>query len=219
MTDTAVPAFGWVSGKNAHTEDYLHAPVLAELRAVKAQTVLDAGCGNGGLCRVLADAGFAVTGVDVDADGIAIALGDNPDLNLRVFGFASDPSTLITGGTFDAVVSTEVVEHLYSPHELARFAVDALRPGGTFVISTPYHGWLKNLILALFGKFDSHWSPLWHGGHIKFWSRDTLTRLLESAGLEVDRFVGAGRLPFLWKSMILVARKPSEQSSILSGSR
>jgi 2-polyprenyl-6-hydroxyphenyl methylase/3-demethylubiquinone-9 3-methyltransferase len=62
-------------------------------------------------------------------------------------------------------------------------------------------------MLALAGKTDFHYTALWDYGHIKFWSRKTLTTLLSQAGFKVDRFIGVGRLPFLWKSMILIARK------------
>jgi hypothetical protein len=48
---------------------------------------------------------------------------------------------------------------------------------------------------------------LWHGGHIKFWSRNTLSLLLQESGFEVVAFSGVGRFPYLWKSMVLVARK------------
>lgn len=44
-------------------------------------------------------------------------------------------------------------------------------------------------------------------GHIKYWSRPTLTRLMHENGFAVRRFHGVGRLPYLWKSMILVAQK------------
>jgi hypothetical protein len=75
------------------------------------------------------------------------------------------------------------------------------------VITTPYHGYWKNLALAVSGKLEGHFTALWDGGHIKFWSRRTLTRLLTDEGFEVTGFSGAGRIPYLWKSMILVARK------------
>lgn len=101
-----------------------------------------------------------------------------------------------------------MVEHLYAPHELGSFCFRALKPGGTLLISTPYHGYLKNLALALLNKWDHHHTVDWHGGHIKFWSRRTLTQMLEGAGFTVTGFVGVGRIPLLWKSMILVARKP-----------
>jgi 2-polyprenyl-6-hydroxyphenyl methylase/3-demethylubiquinone-9 3-methyltransferase len=79
----------------------------------------------------------------------------------------------------------------------------ALKPGGALILSTPYHGYWKNLALAVTGKLDDHFTALWDGGHIKFWSRGTLAQLLEEAGFRVERFVGVGRLPFLWKSMIV----------------
>ena len=104
------------------------------------------------------------------------------------------------------MVSTEVVEHLYRPRLLPAFARGLLEPGGYLVVSTPYHGYLKNLALSGSNGWDAHHTPLWDGGHIKFWSRATLTRLLEENGFEVVSFSGAGRLPWLWKSMILVAR-------------
>lgn len=71
------------------------------------------------------------------------------------------------------------------------------------IISTPYHGYLKNLALAATGKLDNHFTVLWDGGHIKFWSVKTLSKLLEEYGFEVVEFKGSGRIPYLWKSMLL----------------
>jgi len=45
------------------------------------------------------------------------------------------------------------------------------------------------------------------GGHIKFWSRKTITQLLSENGFEVTEFSGVGRFPYLWKSMVIVAIK------------
>ena len=110
-------------------------------------------------------------------------------------------------GHFDAVVSTEVIEHLYSPHLLPRFAWHCLKPGGLLIVSTPYHGYFKNVALALLGKWDHHHTVLKHGGHIKFFSRTTLTNLLVDEGFIPQKFLGVGRLPWFWCSMILVMRK------------
>ena len=76
------------------------------------------------------------------------------------------------------------------------------------IISTPYHGYLKNLMLALSGRLDAHFTALWDGGHIKFWSERTMRILLEGAGFEKIVFRGAGRIPLLAKSMIVTAMKP-----------
>jgi 2-polyprenyl-3-methyl-5-hydroxy-6-metoxy-1,4-benzoquinol methylase len=165
--------------------------------------VIDAGCGNGVLADFLQRNGFQVKAIDSDANGIAIATRKFPAVRFAIgsFGEPSDEQV-------DLVVSTEVIEHLYSPHELGNYSFSALRPGGTLMISTPYHGFLKNLALALTDSWDKHLTVNWHGGHIKFWSRKTLTEMLTRAGFEVTGFAGVGRFPYLWKSMILIARKP-----------
>jgi 2-polyprenyl-6-hydroxyphenyl methylase/3-demethylubiquinone-9 3-methyltransferase len=75
------------------------------------------------------------------------------------------------------------------------------------VLSTPYHGYLKNLALAVSGKMDAHFTALWDHGHIKFWSRATLATLLREAGFSRVEFLRVGRIPPLAKSMIAVARK------------
>ena len=111
--------------------------------------------------------------------------------------------------TFDAIVSVEVVEHLYSPRIFVRRAFDALRPGGLLIVTTPYWGYLKNLALALTNRMDSSLTALWDGGHIKHWSRETLSTLLTEQPFEVVGFDGAGRsIPYLWNGMIMVARRP-----------
>lgn len=98
---------------------------------------------------------------------------------------------------------------LYARRSLVANAFQVLRPGGELIVTTPYHGYLKNLALALRGNFDKHFTTLWDGGHIKFWSRHTLAVLLSEAGFTDIKFYGVGRLPFLWKSMVMTAKRPN----------
>ena len=77
------------------------------------------------------------------------------------------------------------------------------------IISTPYHGYWKNLALAITGKMDAHFTALWDHGHIKFWSMKTLSELLYEAGFVNIRFERVGRIPPLAKSMIAVAYRPN----------
>lgn len=105
------------------------------------------------------------------------------------------------------VVSLEVVEHVFDPKLFARNLFALVAPGGCAVVSTPYHGYLKNLALAVTGRMDRHFTALWDGGHIKFWSIETLGRLLRDAGFKTVRFVRVGRIPPLARSMIAVAEK------------
>ncbi len=190
---------------------YLAPLVVRACRAAGARRVLDLGCGNGTLCRALAEEGFEVVGLEPSASGIAAARRAVPE-GVFHLGSVYDGPEIVPEGNFDAVVSTEVVEHLFRPAALPALARAKLKAGGLFVVSTPYHGYLKNLLLALANRWDFHHSPNWDGGHIKFWSRRTLTELLESNGFAVAEFHGAGRLPWLWKSMVVVARKtPGER--------
>jgi len=149
-----------------------------------------------------------VAGVEYDRQGYELAKQGVPEARFFNLGVQDSAAEIVEAfpDRFEAVVSTEVIEHLYLPAQLPRFAKAVLGSGGYLIITTPYHGYLKNLALALTDKWDHHHTPLWEGGHIKFWSRKTLTELLGREGFEVVGFGGVGRLPFLWKSMILIAR-------------
>lgn len=167
---------------------------------------MDLGCGNGATAGMLVEQGYAVTGVDPSTTGISVAEKAYPRAKFARRTAYDDLAGEF--GEFDAVVSLEIVEHCYWPRKFAGNVVTLLRPGGLAVISTPFHGYWKNLALALAGKFDAHWSPLWDGGHIKFWSERTLRALLEEAGLVDIAFRRVGRIPALAKSMIAISRKP-----------
>jgi 2-polyprenyl-6-hydroxyphenyl methylase/3-demethylubiquinone-9 3-methyltransferase len=74
-------------------------------------------------------------------------------------------------------------------------------------MTTPHHGYLKNLLIALANRFDSHVTPLWEGGHIEFWPRRTLETLLRDAEFVDLCFRGAGRSPYLWRSIVVGATR------------
>ncbi len=170
--------------------------------------ILDLGSGNGKLCSEINRSGLEVVGVEYDKKGIEIAKKQHRNINFYNYGVQDDPRSLINEeAPFDVVVSTEVIEHLFSPHLLPFYAKGVLKKGGHLVITTPYHGYVKNLALSLFNKWDDHHTPLWHGGHIKFWSRNTLGQLLQENGFTEVGFSGVGRVPYLWKSMVFVAQK------------
>lgn len=210
MTRDVVDDYGWTGTSEPHSCGYIAPRVIEILERLKPARVLDLGAGNGALCGEIARRlDCHVAGVEYDGAGVERARELHPALRFYRYGVQDDPEALLaeTGGRFDVVVSTEVIEHLFAPHLLPRYAHRVLGDGGTLIVTTPYHGYLKNLALALIDGWDTHHTPLWHGGHIKFWSRKTLTRLLRDNGFEVTAFSGVGRLPYLWKSMVLVARK------------
>lgn len=197
-------SYGWNTTKPSGSAQYLTPGVVRALQKTGAHKVLDVGSGNGVLCNLLHSIGFLVEGCEPSADGYAIASSAYPEVRFHNIGVYDDPAGL--SGSFDAVVSTEVVEHLYSPRALPMFAAKVLKPNGHLIISTPYHGYWKNLAISLSGAWDKHHHPLVDGGHIKFWSKKTLTGLLAECGFTVHGFEGAGRTLYLWKSMIVLAQ-------------
>jgi len=187
-----------------------HAYLLPELARILDRCppgrLFEVGCGNGAVAQWCQSRGIDVTGIDFSERGIVQARRAYPALKLTV-GSAYDDLAAIYG-RFPVVISLEVVEHLYFPRTFARTVFDLLEPGGLAIVSTPYHGYMKNLTLALSGRLDSHFTALWDGGHIKFWSERTLRHLLAEAGFANISFRRVGRIRPLAKSMIATAVKP-----------
>jgi len=155
----------------------------------------------------LARRGYEVVGVDHSRSGIAIAKKRFPALRFEQHDLAA-PLPAGHHGRYDCVVSSEVIEHMLLPRCLMAAARAALRPGGVLILTTPYHGYWKNLALALTGRFDEHWHPLRDHGHVKFFSRRTLLRLFEEFGFGELRYLAVGRIPPLARSMIVAGTKP-----------
>jgi len=198
--------YGYTNNEPSHTFFYLHDALLTMLNKDANRCILDLGCGNGHLVSYLAKQGYDAYGTDASENGIAIAKKEYPGRF-----FLQDLSTdklpvELQKVKFDTIVSTEVIEHLYNPDGFIEFCKNVLQKHGELIISTPYHGYWKNLLLAILDKWDSHHDPTWHGGHIKFWSKKTLSKLLTDKGFTVTEFKGCGRAPYFWKSMIIKAR-------------
>ena len=199
--------YHYSSAHDTHDASYLVEPVLELLGHSSSSTdkLFELGCGNGSITNRIAMLGYDVTAVDTSKSGIAIAKKAYAKINFQVGSAYDDLASIY--GTFDRVVSLEVIEHVFSPKTYAKTLYDLVNTGGTAIISTPYHGYLKNIAVALSGKFDAHVDPLWEGGHIKFWSKNTLTRLLSDAGFNEIEYKLVGRIPALAKSMIAIAKK------------
>jgi ubiquinone/menaquinone biosynthesis C-methylase UbiE len=110
-------------------------PMLDLLGDVRGLAVLDVGCGNGYLCRKLAQAGARMTGVELSTEFLRIAREREAREKLGIAycqGSVSDMKTL-AAGTFDKAVSNYVLmdvrDYEAAIHEVHR----VLRPGGRFV--------------------------------------------------------------------------------------
>lgn len=198
--------YAYLDGQSSHHHAYLLPPLLEMLAEIKCSgqqklRVLDLGCGNGSLTRLIAQQGYEVVGVEDSEQGVAIARQSAPNCHFIHASIYELPYAELEN-SFDIVLSAEVIEHLLYPRELVRGAKKCLKPNGRLILTTPYHGYLKNLVLALSGKMDKHFTSLWDGGHVKFFSVATLRKLLETEDYTDIHFKFSGRIPFLWKSML-----------------
>ena len=203
-------SYNYNDSNSSTSDEYLYPTVSNFLHGIApGAVVMDAGCGNGAFISLFRGRGWELHGSDLSPTGVAVARKSFPDINF----FLADGQALYSDflrdvGPVDVVISTEVIEHLYDPRGFLRNCFGLLKPGGTIVLTTPYHGYLKNVLLSITGKMDPHFNVLWDHGHIKFWSRKTLTYALTEAGFTDIEFAGSGRIPYIWKSMALKAIKP-----------
>ncbi|MBD2364217.1 methyltransferase domain-containing protein [Anabaena minutissima FACHB-250] len=198
--------YSYTDSNAEHHHSYLLSPLLDLIAEQKIKPnqklrVLDLGCGSGNLSHKIAQQGYEVVGVDDSQSGILLASQNFPDCRFVQASIYNLPENHLNQ-SFDIVIAAEVIEHLFYPRELLRAAKRYLKPEGRLIITTPYNGYWKNLAIAILGKMDSHYTVLWDGGHIKFFSVVTLTKLLKEEGFDRTIFKFSGRLPYLWKSML-----------------
>ena len=188
------------------SESYLLNPIIKILEKKKPKNILDVGCGNGSIANHLIKMGYNTYGLDISKSGIESANKVNPGHFFYCNFEKNELPKELPLKEFDFIISTEVIEHLYAPNAFMSFCKFALKKDGEMLISTPYHGYLKNLTLALSNKMDDHFNVNWEGGHIKFWSKKTLEILYIINGFTPLEFKGCGRFPYLWKSMIMTGK-------------
>ena len=210
MSEEDISGYQYSRAGLNQSHDFLLPIVYRELNVLELaageKRLFELGCGNGSVANELTHRGWDVTGVDPSSEGILQAHETYPQLKLTNGSAYDDLASQY--GRFPVVLSLEVVEHVFAPRHYASTIYNLLAGGGTAIISTPYHGYLKNLALAFTGKMDAHFTALWDNGHIKFWSIKTLSALLREIGFTKIRFERVGRISALAKSMIAIARRP-----------
>jgi 2-polyprenyl-3-methyl-5-hydroxy-6-metoxy-1,4-benzoquinol methylase len=98
-----------------------------------ARRALDVGCGDGFLARAIAGRGLDVVGIDVSPGMIALARSRTPG-DLHVEYLVGDVMTEpLPVGSFDVVVTVNMVHHLPLAAIVPRLAA-ATAPGGTLLI-------------------------------------------------------------------------------------
>lgn len=146
--------------------------------------VLDVGCATGYLGETLKRRGCEVVGVELDPDAAAKAATVLDDVVVADLEQA-DLLAMFGPDSFDVVVFGDVLEHLRDPLPLLRSSVGLLRPGGSVVISVPNvaHGSVRLALLQ--GRWEYNELGLLDATHVTFFTRASLLRMLERAGLGV----------------------------------
>lgn len=119
-----------------HESERLHQEILSHLPA-SARTVLDVGCGSAWVARELLPHKAAVVSCDIALRNTTEALRRYPaPHHFAVTGDAFDLP--FRDGSLDAVISSEVMEHVPDVSSYLRSLVRVVRPGGRVILSTPY---------------------------------------------------------------------------------
>jgi 2-polyprenyl-6-hydroxyphenyl methylase/3-demethylubiquinone-9 3-methyltransferase len=176
---------------------------LRKQKSRKDISILDAGCGNGYFAYFLESKGYRTIGIDISNKAIKKAKTVYPGIKFKVCSL--EDKLFFEDKMFDVVWSTEVIEHIYYIYNYLFEMNRILKLGGLFVITTPYHGLLKNLAIVLFG-FDKHFCNI-KGGHIRFFSNKCLEKLFNRFGFKIIEKKYIGRIWPFSKSIYLVGRK------------
>jgi ubiquinone/menaquinone biosynthesis C-methylase UbiE len=143
--------------------------------------ILDFGCGDGEIIKemIKINPKAKYLGLDVSDTALERASASLPGVE---FHKIEDGSTFpLTDNSVDFIFASEVIEHVYDTEKVFSEIARVLRRGGQILITTPYHGFVKNLFIV-FIAFDKHFDPT--GPHIRFFSKRSLYRLLKKAGLK-----------------------------------
>ena len=203
-------------------------PAFLDLFDPRGLRVLDLGCGGGHNGALLKQAGARwVGGVERDAGACAearrcldaVVEDDLARFNPAVFG--AEP--------FDAILASDVLEHLVEPQVVLSQAVAHLRPGGVVVASIPNVAHVYVFYNLLRKRWPRRSSGIFDYTHVRFFAKRDMVALLEGAGLHVlrvepyftrFRLIRAACLAFslyvfreYWaRQFLLLAQKPAAAS-------
>ncbi|HWX73815.1 MAG TPA: methyltransferase domain-containing protein [Solirubrobacteraceae bacterium] len=186
-------------------EAFLLSRVAAERERVgDPPRVLDLGCGEGYFAAALARGGAEVVAVDVAEAALRRARTSHPELDVRL---AEPEAPLpLEDSSFDVVWAGETIEHVADTQQWLSEVRRVLRSGGLILISTPDHGFLTRLRLALSARaFESHFDPL--ADHLRFYTRRVLAGLLAGFGFEEVAVAGRRGTPGARRVLLASGRR------------
>lgn len=140
----------------------------------KKNLLIDIGCGRGYFLDEASKRGWSCFGIDFSPKAISFGK-DILKLDLE----QADIYSFTTNKKFDVVILNQVIEHVYTPHRLLEKCYSILREQGIIYIATPNIESISARVLK--NRFDHFIPP----EHLGYFSRQTLTNLLEEIGFKV----------------------------------
>ena len=172
-----------------------------KLKLETGQLLLDMGCGEGRhSIGALLETPANVIGLDLSFEDLNTAKSRLNDFDLSgcdtfcAFGVGNIKNIPFENASLDAIVCSEVLEHVDSPKESIQELVRVLKPGGIMALSVPRY--LPEIICWKLSKEYSK-TP---GGHVRIFKHSQLRDLAENNGLQYQSFHWAHGLhsPYWW---------------------
>jgi 2-polyprenyl-3-methyl-5-hydroxy-6-metoxy-1,4-benzoquinol methylase len=166
--------------------------------------ILDYGCGKGFILKCVSQLNPSAhtTGVDISQEAINYARKTYKDKQFLTI--QADNKLPIKNETYDFILCLDVIEHINDVRLILSEFNRLLKPRGKLLISTPYHGMLKNIITALL-FFERVFNP--YGAHIRFFSMKSLLQCLHDAGFKPIDKGYCGRIYPVSRCMFVLAEK------------
>jgi len=140
-------------------------PILSPLIPSYACRILDYGCGKGKILSEIRSMNPHASLYGADISAIARKAAKISVPNSPIVSIDENQCTQLPAGSFDFILSLDVIEHIYDTEKVFVEFNRLLKKGGTLLLSTPYNGILKNIIISIIG-FDIVFSPI--SPHIRF---------------------------------------------------
>ncbi len=168
---------------------------------------------TGSLCEIGSAYGFFLNAArDEGWDVCGYEVSDySRDYSCRELDLAVEKDFLSAGGgsRFDFICMNDTIEHLTDPFAVLGKCRDVLNPGGGLMITT---GDIGSLHSKLFGK---RWRLLTPPLHLYFYSRETLSYLLEKHGFEILYMGYGGKYFNIFSIMEYIFRIKSAKFPVL----
>lgn len=159
-------------------------PDLIKYIPDNAKRILDVGCGEGGLGKLLIDSGrWELSAIELNAEAAKKA---EPYYNKVIVGDVQSIIFPYPKNYFDCIVCGDVLEHLYDPWITLEKLTDYLEVNGDIIISLPnirHYKVLKKLVIG--GRWEYKASGILDRSHIRFFTLIEMEIMLQNAGLRV----------------------------------